>query len=110
MMSEKAGSAIEGGELPSWYPADNLYGRAMGIIYGSLGASKADVIFLQSQWMEYISSDIFSIVANTAGTTASDSPWAWMVFRAAESKAIDSGGSPYMSGWPGNFSHCDSGL
>lgn len=90
--------------FPTQVPTADRAGYADYMVLNGANA-KADNLFLQKQWLDYISPRVLDVVTQTLGTDASDASLAWLWFRNAEFyKTIDSATVSY-SGWSGPFAH-----
>lgn len=109
-LPQQGGIAFEPGSpygFPSQVPTPDREGYADYMML-NMAAANADWIFLQKEWLPYIDSTVYNVITQTLGTTAANSPIAWVWFREAEFKSnVDGGGYTY-SGKPGPFTHLAS--
>lgn len=88
---------------PTGVPTAEQAGYAAYALYQAVAANAA-YVFLSPEWFALLPADVLSYTLPTLGTTAADSPAAWVVFRAAEWADHDEGGTLY-SDWPLEFGH-----
>lgn len=88
---------------PTGVPTAERVGYIAYALYQAVAANAA-YVFLPPEWFPLLPSDVLTYVLPTLGTTAADSPAAWVVFRAAEWADHEEGGTLY-SDWPQEFGH-----
>ena len=99
------GAAFTPGYGATSYDSTLRTGFADAMVYGALSHGASHLIF-QSSWLPYVSAGALYAITTTIGTTAIDSPSAWVVLRAPEFKQIPVG-EPVNTyqGVPGPFEH-----
>jgi hypothetical protein len=102
--AEAGGVAFEPQSYPSGIATADVEGFADFMLYGAV-SSRADNVFLQKAWFPYIDSTALYGVTMTLGTTADNSPAAWVVFRESEYDLQNAGTGFEYSGVPGAFTH-----
>jgi len=104
---DQGGIAFEPGSFPTVYPTADVYGVAdYSVLAGA--AANADHLFLQDEWLAYIAPNVLDVITQTLGTTADNSPLAWLWFRESEFKRNVNGLGYSYSGVPGPYAHLAS--
>jgi len=102
--AEAGGVAFEPQSYPSGIATADVEGFADFMLYGAV-SSRADNVFLQKEWFPYIDSTALYGVTMTLGTTADNSPAAFVIFRESEYDLQNAGTGFEYSGVPGPFTH-----
>jgi hypothetical protein len=105
---EWGGAYYEPQLLPASIPTADRQSHADYMLLAAAN-SHADNVFIQEDWYPYISSRVLSVITQTLGTTAGNSPLAWVWFRDSEYlRQVYSAGRYENSGVPGSYTHLAS--
>lgn len=101
------GVSFEPKIFPASVPTADRQSHADYMLLNAASAN-ADNVFLQEDWSPYISTRVLNVITQTLGTTAHDSPLAWVWFREGECRRLNVGSGYEYSCVPGPFTHVAS--